>query len=99
MDPYLTLGVPRSATQDEVKKAFRAKAQKYHPDVVGATASAAELATAEAKFKEANAAYDVSLCVHECMCTCVSVFKEANAAYEASLHSPGVPCACQAALV
>lgn len=59
MDPYLTLGVPRSATQDEVKKAFRAKAQKYHPDVVGATASAAELATAEAKFKEANAAYDV----------------------------------------
>ena len=58
-DPYSTLDVPRSATQDEIKKAFRAKAQKYHPDVVGASASATERAAAEAKFKEANAAYDV----------------------------------------
>jgi len=58
-DPYRTLDVPRSATQDEIKKAFRAKAQQYHPDVVGPSASVAERAAAEAKFKEANAAYDV----------------------------------------
>ena len=60
-DPYRTLDVPRSATHDEIKKAFRAKAQKYHPDVVGPAASAAERSAAEAKFKEANAAYDVSM--------------------------------------
>ena len=58
-DPYRTLDVPRSATQDEIKKAFRAKAQQYHPDVIGPSASVAERAAAEAKFKEANAAYDV----------------------------------------
>lgn len=32
-DPYLVLGVPRSATNDEIKKAYRALCRKYHPDV------------------------------------------------------------------
>ena len=42
-DLYGTLGVPRDATQDDIKKAFRKQAQRYHPDVVGASAGAAEL--------------------------------------------------------
>lgn len=32
-DPYLILGVPRNATNDEIKKAYRALCRKYHPDV------------------------------------------------------------------
>ena len=47
---YNTLGVEKSATQDEIKKAFRKLAHQYHPDKSGGD---------EAKFKEANEAYQV----------------------------------------
>lgn len=51
-DYYETLGVPRDASQDDIKKAFRDLARKYHPDVNKA-------ADAEEKFKEINEAYGI----------------------------------------
>ena len=52
-DYYETLGVARTASPEEIKKAFRALARLYHPDV------AKDKGTAEAKFKEINEAYEV----------------------------------------
>jgi curved DNA-binding protein len=50
---YETLGVSRTATSDEIKKAFRRLARQYHPDVNPGDKSAEE------KFKDINEAYDV----------------------------------------
>jgi curved DNA-binding protein len=51
-DYYATLGVARDATADDVKKAFRKAARKYHPDV-------SKEPDAEARMKEVNEAYAV----------------------------------------
>ncbi|NLJ33531.1 MAG: molecular chaperone DnaJ [Firmicutes bacterium] len=52
-DYYEVLGLSRDASQDDIKKAYRRLARKYHPDVNP------EDPTAEDKFKEVKAAYDV----------------------------------------
>jgi molecular chaperone DnaJ len=49
-DYYEMLGVPRNATQDDIKRAFRKLAHKYHPDKTTGD---------EAKFKELNEAYQI----------------------------------------
>jgi curved DNA-binding protein len=52
-DYYATLGISRDASEEEIKKAFRKLARKYHPDV------AKDKKTAEGKFKEINEAHEV----------------------------------------
>lgn len=51
-DYYKTLGIAKGASEDEIKKAYRKMALKYHPDKN-------KEAGAEAKFKEVAEAYDV----------------------------------------
>ena len=52
-DYYNTLGVKRTASEKEIKSAFRKMARKYHPDLNPNDREA------EARFKEANEAYEV----------------------------------------
>jgi curved DNA-binding protein len=54
-DYYETLGVPKTASEAEIKKAFRKLARQHHPDVV----KERDKKSAEAKFKEINEAYEV----------------------------------------
>ena len=52
-DYYKTLGVERGASKDDVRKAYRKLARKYHPDINPGNKEA------ESKFKELSVAYDV----------------------------------------
>ena len=51
-DYYKIMGVARDASQDEIKRAYRTLARKYHPDV-------SKEPQAEARFKEVGEAYEV----------------------------------------
>ena len=51
-DYYKTLGVSKTATKEEISKAYKNLAKKYHPDINGSP-------EATEKFKEINAAYDI----------------------------------------
>src|ERR1700733_8740447 len=52
-DPYVTLGTSKTASADEVKKAYRKLAKQYHPDLNPGNAEAAS------RFKEISVAYDL----------------------------------------
>lgn len=52
-DPYEVLGVSKSASEAEIKKAFRNLAKKHHPDTKGGDAAA------QKRFQEISAAYDI----------------------------------------
>ncbi len=52
-DPYEVLGVPRSASADEIRKAYRRLAKKLHPDLNPGDKNA------ESQFKEVSGAYDL----------------------------------------
>src|SRR2546429_3226858 len=51
-DHYEVLGIARNATDEEIKRAYRALARQYHPD------SNPDAPDADAKFKEINLAYE-----------------------------------------
>ena len=72
-DYYATLGVAKNATQDEIQRAYRKLARKYHPDVNKAPG-------AEDKFKEVGEAY-------KCLRTPVSVRNTIAMGLPGKLHS------------
>lgn len=55
MNPYSVLGIPESATDDEVKKAYRTLSKKYHPD---ANINNPDIEALTEKFKQVQNAYD-----------------------------------------
>lgn len=74
-DPYRVLGVSPQASDDEIKKAYRALAKKYHPDVNNGSAQA------EARMKEVNEAYSMIMKLRREGATSGSGYGGANNSY------------------
>ena len=83
-DPYKVLGVPPDASDDEIKKAYRALARKYHPDNYNGS-DLADLA--EEKMKEVNEAYDAVKKMRE---TGQSYSGQSTSSYSSGSYSGGL---------
>ncbi|MDO4733143.1 MAG: J domain-containing protein [Bacillota bacterium] len=62
MDPYQVLGIPSTATDEEVKKAYKKLAKQYHPDM---NVGASNLKELEQKFKQVQEAYNLIMDARE----------------------------------
>jgi DnaJ like chaperone protein len=56
-DPYALLGVPRNASPEAIKAAYRAQVKRIHPDLQAAHADAAHLTRLNQRLARLNAAY------------------------------------------
>jgi DnaJ-class molecular chaperone len=57
-DYYVTLGLTKAATEDDIKKSYRKLASKFHPDKVAGEEGSSEKKKAEESFKEVKEAYE-----------------------------------------
>ena len=53
-DPYVVLGVPRNASEDDIRRAYRKLAKELHPDV-----NPSDPKSAEERFKKVSGAYEI----------------------------------------
>lgn len=77
-DPYQILGVPRDATDEEIKKAYRSLSRRYHPD---ANINNPNKAQAEEKFKEVQRAYQDIMKMRSGEYDSAGTYRQGNAGY------------------